>query len=100
MIRINVSEELKDKIVTREHGRRLFELVSAGLSNPPVIVDFDGLQVTSVSFFDEAFSHLAVRLGHDGFAEKVKFENIDPFDLALVNDIVLSRPRQARKRAS
>jgi len=100
MTRIEIKDELGSEVVTREHGRRLRELVSAGLSNPPVIVDFGGLQITSVSFFDEAFGQLALTLGEAKLADQVRFEGLDKFDSALLEDIVSSRSREARKRAA
>lgn len=95
MSQIVVKDELGEDIVTRDHGKRLYALVEGALAQAPsVVVDFDGLLVTSVSFFDEAFGVRARKVGHESFAKSVKFDRIDPFDLALVNDIVLSRSRE------
>lgn len=94
-MKIEVAKELGDDIVTREHGKRLNALVHDALrGTETVTVDFDGLQVTSVSFFDEAFGRLAQAIGQEGFAATIRLQNIDPFDLALVNDIVVSRSRE------
>lgn len=93
---ICVKEELGRDIVTREHGRRLYAMVRSalGAGEDRVTVNFEGLQVTSVSFFDEAFGTLAKEMGQERFASVVRLADIDPFDRALVNDIVLSRSRQ------
>jgi hypothetical protein len=99
MSTILVSKELGGDIVTREHGKRLRELVEKSLASGPVVVDFEGLQITSVSFFDEAFGQLAGRYG-ETLLEVVQLERIDPFDLELLRDIVRSRAREARKRAA
>ena len=99
MPKVEVSAELGDKIVTREHGRRLRELIETHLGTEPVTIDFGALQITSVSFFDEAFGQLALRYGED-LLRMVKFDRIDPFDMALVQDIIRSRAREAKKRAS
>lgn len=98
MVTIDVKLELGNAIVTREDGRKLRTLVEAGLGNAPVIIDFGGLQVTSVSFFDEAFGQLALRWPQDKLLQSLKFERIDPFDRALVNDIMISRFREADRK--
>jgi hypothetical protein len=100
MRRIEIKRELGSEIVTREHGRKLRELVQEALPHPPVIIDFDGLQVTSVSFFDEAFGQLALRYGSDEFSEMIRFEGLDKFDQALLADIIRSRSSEGRKRAA
>ena len=99
MSTIVVSRELGGEVVTREDGKRLRLLVEEGLASPPVTIDFEGLQITSVSFFDEAFGQLARSLG-EALLDAIKLERIDPFDLALVRDIVHSRVEEARKRAA
>ncbi|MGH7813242.1 MAG: STAS-like domain-containing protein [Candidatus Binataceae bacterium] len=122
MSRIEIRRELGSEIVTRRHGRRLREILEDALAltpssidalrasrrlrgivedalvRDPVVVDFDGLQVNSVSFFDEAFGQLALRLGEEELNRKVRFEGLDKFDTALLGDIISSRSREARKR--
>lgn len=98
MTRIEVKTQLGHDVVTREHGQKLRGLIEKALSVAPVIVDFEGMQITSVSFFDESFGVLAKQYGEELLLNKVKFERIDPFDLALVRDIVSSRGREAKKR--
>lgn len=99
MVRINVKAELGEDIVTRDHGKRLLQMIERSWSDPPIVIDFDGLQVTSVSFFDEAFGQLAFHHGPNAVEEQVRLERIDPFDAALVNDIIISRSRQAKKKS-
>lgn len=86
MARIEVKEQLGNDVVSREHGERMRFLLESALAqgNEPVIVDFAGIQITSVSFFDESFGVLAKRFGEDLFATKIKLEEMDPFDLALL----------------
>lgn len=96
---INIRSELGGDIVTREHGKRLRQLVEARLDAPPVVIDFGELQITSVSFFDEAFGQLALRLG-DSLLKSVRLDRINPFDKALVEDIVRSRTQEGIKRAA
>jgi len=99
MKRIEIKKELGSDIVTREHGEKLRRLVEEGWEADSVTVDFDGLQVNSVSFFDEAFGQLALLYGEEELRRKVRFEGLDKFDQALVSDIIGSRSREARKRA-
>ncbi len=99
MATIVVRRELGENVVTREHGKRLRQLVEQHLASPPVVIDFEGLQITSVSFFDEAFGQLARQCG-ESLLGAIRLERIHPFDLALVRDIVHSRAEETRKRAS
>lgn len=99
MARIEVKAELGSDIVTREHGEKLRRLVEEEWNAGPVTVDFDRLQVNSVSFFDEAFGQLALRYGEGELRQRVRFEGLDKFDQALLNDIIGSRSREAHKRA-
>jgi len=98
MATIMVSKELGGQVVTREHGKRLRELVELHLSSPPLVIDFEGLQVTSVSFFDEAFGILARKMG-ESMLSSIRLEHMDPFDEKLLMDIVHSRAEEARKRS-
>src|SRR5208282_3400512 len=59
MTRIEVKTQLGQNVVSREHGRKMRALLEKALSDvPPVVVDFEGMQITSVSFFDESFGVL------------------------------------------
>ena len=98
MKRIEIKQELGSEVVTRDHGRKLREIVEHALTDPPVTIDFGGLQVTSVSFFDEAFGQLAVRCGEEELSRQIRFEGLDKFDTALLRDIISSRAREGRRR--
>lgn len=98
--RIEVKKELGSDIVTREHGKRLRQLILREWSNAPVIVDFDELRVNSVSFFDESFGQLALEYSKEELLKHVRFEGLDQFDSALVQDIISSRSREAVRSAS
>ncbi|MGH7842468.1 MAG: STAS-like domain-containing protein [Candidatus Binataceae bacterium] len=99
MTRIEVKTQLGMDVVSRQHGLKMRILLERALSHgsEPVVVDFAGMQITSVSFFDESFGMLAKRYGED-LLTKVQLEEIDPFDLALVRDIISSRSREAKKK--
>ena len=98
--RIEVKKELGSDIVTREHGKRLRQLILREWSNAPVIVDFDELRVNSVSFFDESFGQLALEYRKEELLKHVRFEGLDQFDSALVQDIISSRSQEADRSAS
>jgi STAS-like domain of unknown function (DUF4325) len=96
--RIEVKAQLGGDVVSREHCQKMRILLERALAHgEPVIVDFAGMQISSVSFFDESFGALAKQYGEDLLA-KMKLEEIDPFDLALVRDIISSRSREAKKK--
>ncbi len=98
MTRIEVKARLGNDVVSREDGEKMRILLEEALEHSePVVVDFAGMQITSVSFFDESFGALAKHYG-ESLLTKVKFEEIDPFDLALVRDIVASRSREVKKK--
>lgn len=100
MTRIEVKTQLGNDVVSREHGEKMRIMLERAIAkgSPPVIVDFAGMQITSVSFFDESFGVLAKEYGEDLLMAKVKLEGIDAFDLALVRDIVSSRSRETKKK--
>ncbi len=100
MVMIDVKRELGSDIVTREHGRRLRDLIFRAWEEGPVVVDFNGLQITSVSFLDEAFGQIALSRGAAELDRKVQLKNLDRFDQALLADILQSRSREARRRIS
>jgi hypothetical protein len=99
MTRIEVKNQMGSEVVTREHGKKLRSLLEKALSDAPVTIDFAGTQITSVSFFDESFGVLAKKYGGETLLSKIKLEEIDPFDLALLRDIVASRSGEAHKRS-
>jgi hypothetical protein len=99
MVSIDVKKELGADVVTREHGRRLRDLVLSSWTNPPVVVDFDGLQITSVSFFDESLGQITLKYGIKELQRRVQLINLDKFDQALLKDILESRNREAGRRS-
>jgi STAS-like domain of unknown function (DUF4325) len=98
MTRIEVKTQLGNDVVSREHGEKMRALLEKALEgSEPLVVDFAGMQITSVSFFDESFGVLAKHYG-ESLLSKIKLEGIDPFDLALLRDIVSARSREAKKK--
>lgn len=101
MTRIDVVRDLGGNIVTREHGRQLREMILTGLeSAEKVTVDFGGVQITSVSFFDEALGQIALKHPGVKIDAAVVLDRIDPFDRQLVDDILASRRREAERKKS
>lgn len=93
--------DLGGNIVTREHGRQLRELILTGLKGAEkVTIDFGGVQITSVSFFDEALGQIALKHPEVKLDAVVILDRIDPFDRQLVDDILASRRREAEKKKS
>jgi hypothetical protein len=98
MRHIEIKKELGERTITRTDGAKLRKLVEQALNDPPVIIDFGDRQVTSFSFFDEAFGAIVLEHGK-GALEHIKLERIDRFDRALFDDIVASRLRDSKKAA-
>jgi hypothetical protein len=98
VIRIEVKKELGSELVTRAHGKRLRELILNAWADPPVVVDFEGLRINSVSFFDEAFGKIALTHSMQEL-KKIESRGLEKFDSALLQDIITSRLSEARKKA-
>jgi STAS-like domain of unknown function (DUF4325) len=81
--------------VSRSDGARLRRLIETHWSDDDALVlDFSGVRIASVSFFDESIGLLARTHPLDELQRRVRVENIDPSDRALLNQIVLSRARE------
>jgi hypothetical protein len=99
VVRIEVKKELGSDVVTRQHGKRLREMILSAWANPPVVVDFEGLRINSVSFFDEAFGQIALTHSSQDL-KKVESRGLEKFDAALLQDVIASRLTEARKRSA
>jgi hypothetical protein len=99
MIQIEVKKELGNDLVTRQQGKRLREMILAAWSDPPVVLDFQGLKINSVSFFDECFGQLALVYGEKDL-KRIESRGLEKFDSALLQDIVTSRLKEAHKKSS
>lgn len=94
MARLLISESVGTNPVTREDGARLRGLIEQYWSEEDTLVlDFAGLRIASVSFFDESLGMLATKHPVEQLAQRVKVENIDSQDRRLLNSIVLSRAK-------
>jgi hypothetical protein len=94
-MKINLKKEYGKQTITREDGlvvaNRLMEAME---KKNKVTVDFNNILIASVSFFDEAFGKLAFKYPKEVLVKKLGFENMEPFDRALLNDILISRYHQ------
>jgi hypothetical protein len=99
VVQIEVKKELGNEVVTRQQGKRLREIILSAWGNPPVVVDFQGLRINSVSFFDECFGQLALTHTEQDL-KKIESRGLEKFDSALLQDIIASRLKEAHKKSS
>jgi hypothetical protein len=89
---INLKAERGKQTISREDGLVIAQkLTEAMEKEDKITVDFNNILIASVSFFDEAFGKLAFKYSKDILVQKLSFENMEPFDRALLNDILISR---------
>lgn len=89
---INVNEICGRNIVTRDDGQVIRNLIDSYWNQSDKIkLDFGNILVASVSFLDEAIGKLALTYSRQELASKIEFLNIQEFDRALVNDILIKR---------
>ena len=91
-MRINLKNEYGKQTVSREDGKIFADrLIKEMETADKIEIDFSNILIASVSFFDEAFGKLAFKYPRETLAKKLAFENIEDFDRALLNDILISR---------
>jgi hypothetical protein len=101
MARIRISEYCKTSRVTRGDGAHLRRAIEEHWSDSSqLVLDFAGVRIASVSFFDESLGLLAKSHPIDELTARVRVENIDPADRALLNHIVLAREKERQAAAS
>lgn len=66
----------------------------------PLTLDFEGVRIASVSFFDEALGLLARQYELAVLTQHVRVENMDPGDRALLNRIVHARAKEREFEAT
>ncbi len=92
---LSVQDTCGKNTVTRKDGEQVKKLVLNALKKESkIIIDFSNILVASVSFFDEAFGKLAFEHTKEKLQEKLSFKNIEEYDRALLNDILISRFHQ------
>jgi len=98
-MRINLQDKCQKRTITREDGDHINRaIVEAWDKQNKVTVDFSNILIASVSFLDEAFGKLAFLYTKEDLTNKLAFENLEKYDRALLNDILLSRYHQKEMR--
>ena len=83
------------KTITRQDGELIYNIISEAWNNEnKIVVDFSNILIASVSFLDEAFGKLAFDHSLDNLKNRLSFENMEHYDRALLNDILISRYHQ------
>lgn len=101
MARIHIETYCHTKRVSRGDGAFVRRAIEEHWSDKePVVLDFDGVRIASVSFFDETLGLLARKHDLETLKLHVKVENIDPADRRLLNRIVLARAKERQMDAS
>jgi hypothetical protein len=95
MPNIHVATFCEAARVTRSDGARLRREIEKHWDGiEPVVLDFSGVRIASVSFFDESLGLIAGSHGLEELKRHVRVERMDPSDRALLNRIVTSRARE------
>jgi hypothetical protein len=99
MPRLTIATYCGTKRVSRGDGARLRHAIEeAWDGTEPLILDFTGVTIASVSFFDEALGLLAREHPLSELTRRVKVENISNPDRTLLNGIVTSRSKERDQR--
>lgn len=99
MSRLVVSDVCGLSRVTREDGARLRTAIVASWDDAePVEIDFGGVAIASVSFFDEALALLA--LGHPipEIARRIRLVGVTDPDRRLLNSLLQNRQQERLAR--
>lgn len=95
MARIHIATDYETKRVTRRDGAVLREAIEKHWNDVEALVlDFAGVRIASVSFFDESLGRLALLHPLEELTTRVRVENIDPADRRLLDDIVRARSEE------
>lgn len=94
-MKINLKSKCGRQTITRENGQVIADMITSAWSNENVItIDFSNILIASVSFMDEAFGKLAFKYSKEDLQKKLRFINVNEYDRALLNDILIARYRQ------
>ncbi len=92
---IKLKHICKKQTITREDGKIINDkIVSSWNEENLIIIDFENILIASVSFVDEAFGKLTFVYSKAELQKKLRFNNMQEFDRALLNDILISRFHQ------
>jgi len=100
-LRICVKDFVGTNSTTREDGHKIYKYLNDHwLEFESIDIDFNRLQVASVSFFDEAFGMLAKEYSKKEIEKKIHFYNMNENDQDLFNSIIQSRHKYFRKSSA
>jgi hypothetical protein len=92
---INIKDVCGRNIVTRDDGKKVHDLIIGQWKESEKIkIDFGNVLIASVSFIDEIFGKLAFEFDKQEVGSKLQMLNIQEYDRALLNDILVSRYKQ------
>ena len=81
--------------ITRGDGEAINNMITKAWDREgKITIDFSNILIASVSFFDEAFGKLAFDYNKENLTQKLEFRNLEEYDKALLNDIIISRYHQ------
>lgn len=89
-MKILIKEKFSKDYISREAGERLRMLILS--EEGPHELDFSGLKIASISFFDESIAKLAeVGWTSDTIKESLVFKNLYKFDEKLLKQVCIAR---------
>lgn len=92
---IDLKKECGKKTITRQDGDAINKMIlEAWDKEEKITINFSNILIASVSFLDEAFGQLTFEHPKKKLMEKLFFNNMQEYDRALLNDILISRYRQ------
>lgn len=95
MHKLRINEFCKGAHVSRQDGARVRDAIEKNWdSGEPIELDFDGVNIASVSFFDESIGLLALEHDSGELTARIRVTNISPADRSLLNRIVSDRLRE------
>ena len=98
-MKINLKDKYEKKTITRKDGEQISKMILEAWDNQDKItIDFSNILIASVSFLDEAFGKLAFEYPKEDLTKKLAFKNLEQYDRALLNDILISRYHQKELR--
>jgi hypothetical protein len=99
MAKLSVASVCGTSRVSRRDGEALRQIIEAHWDDDePVVLDFTGVVIASVSFFDESFGLLALHHPLPELTKRIVVENIEAPDRRLLNTIVVARDRERSSR--
>jgi len=97
-MKIDLKGQCEKRTITREDGELIYNLISNSWDKEKqIVIEFSNILIASVSFLDEAFGKLAFDHPLEELKQRLAFKNMEDYDRALLNDILISRYHQKEK---